>query len=162
MIMDAYFVSGNWSILLIFPCPGKLLLYFETIWAWSWENWDSVQLLVANLVEMCFYSCLSLPEECPAVQQIHHIRWFGLLYHARSWALEPEEVTLLSVSFLSIIRTRKRYHDNGYCLMLNRTIRICNMCWCLLNLSCDSFLDVLFVFNHLDLLVSIIQVGPLT
>ena len=127
MIMDAYFVSGNWSILLIFPCPGKLLLYFETIWAWSWENWDSVQLLVANLVEMCFYSCLSLPEECPAVQQIHHIRWFGLLYHARSWALEPEEVTLLSVSFLSIIRTRKRYHDNGYCLMLNRTIRICNM-----------------------------------
>ena len=127
MIMDAYFVSGNWSILLTFPCPGKLLLYFETIWAWSWENWDSVQLLVANLVEMCFYSCLSLPEECPAVQQIHHIRWFGLLYHARSWALEPEEVTLLSVSFLSIIRTRKRYHDNGYCLMLNRTIRICNM-----------------------------------
>ena len=127
MSMDAYFVSGDWSILLIFPCPGKLLLYFETIWARSWEDWDPVQLLVANLVEMCFYSCLSLPEECPAVQQIHHIRWFGLLYHARSWALEPEEVTLLSVSFLSIIRTRKRYHDNGYCLMLNRTIRICNM-----------------------------------
>ena len=144
MSMDAYFVSGDWSILLIFPCPGKLLLYFETIWAWSWENWDSVQLLVANLVEMCFYSCLSLPEECPAVQQIHHIRWFGLLYHARSWALEPERGNMITGIVSCSIE------QYGYVV-----------CWCLLNLSYDSFLDVLIVFDHLDLLVSIIQVGPL-